>query len=364
LRIANKHYSASFGLTSGAIVSLRDQRSGKEILKKPGGTLLVRNDSIDAWGPSRHPYGKVIGKFRAPSQKELNAIIGSNVNAQFGPVHIIEEGPLATIVEVISFWNRSVARMRYTFYADSPKIGLQVLVNWSERKHALQLSFPTTLDANTYTTEIPYGSVDRATGNDEEVCGRWTLLSSGNKKLGFGLVNDGPGGIDIQDGELRQTLVRSPIFCTGNGGGVNYTPDRFDEHMDLGEHIYQFRFCFGALSGVREALPAMADNLMMPPMAYVHIPQGPAQNEGLASGKSAVEVKGKGVRLTALKQSEDGKAMVVRLCEFLGKAGNATLHVREMRKPVPVCMGKFEIKTFRIEKTGKEFRCTECGLLE
>ncbi|NQU42790.1 alpha-mannosidase [bacterium] len=361
LRFLSRFYSLTLNTRTGLIESLKDKTSGRELLKKPGGELIVREDIADSWGTHQFAYGKVVGRFRCPAKKDLNEIVGAYDGAFGGAVQVIESGPLATRIEVVQAWGRSVARLRYTLYANHPEIGLEVLVNWTERMRALQLAFPTNLFAEKYITEIPHGAIKRAQGNGEEPCGRWILLPSEDGKLAFGLANDGPGGVEIRDGELRQSLVRSPIFCTME---KKVFPDRLADHMDLGEHILNFRLRFGKSVDVRADLPVLADDLVMPPTCHVHIPLGPDAEEGLAPGADQVNVKGKGVQLAALKRSEDEQDLIVRLVETTGRKRTAQLEVAGMREIANLEFGPYEIKTLRVSRDKRRRPFRECDLLE
>jgi alpha-mannosidase len=362
LYLGTNDYSVALDLRTGKLVSWRDKRTGHELLRSPGARLVAREDSVDAWGPSNHPYGKVVGTFRCPGKRALHELVGRHGNPLGSPVRIVESGPIATIVEVVQTWARSVARLRYTFYAKRPEIRLELLVNWSERRHALQLCFPTVLDGKEYTTEIPYGAIRRPTGNSEEPCGRWTMLESSDAKAAFGLVNDGPGGGDVARGELRQTIVRSPAFCTMEPRP--YVPDRLAEHMDLGEHRYEFILLAGSATRVRHELPMLADELTIPTTALVHLPLQPWPKAGIRAGQDMVSVSGKSVQLGALKQSEDGRALIVRLIETRGRAARCSVRVPGMRHPIDLRLGRYEIRTLCIERKGTRCTWRECDLRE
>ncbi len=364
LRFDTRHYSLALDMQTGWIVSLQEKFKSMELLSKPGGVLLVREDTLDAWNPLRRPYGKVIGKFRCPSKRGLSKIVGNHEDSLNAAVKIVESGPIATTVEVVQVYGRSIARLRYTFYTTRPEIDLELQVNWAERKRVLQLSFPTVLDSERYTVEVPHGALERSVGNSEEPCGRWTMLTSSDYKTAFAIVNDGPGGVDVNHGELRQSLVRSPIFCFSTDEEHSGYPQRLSDHMDLGEHTFRFFLQFGKTTEVRTNLPVLADDLMMPPTALVHIPLGACPEKGLEPGKNIVWVDGKGIRLAALKQSDDGEDLIVRLIETTGKKNRGQLHIDGLDSPVNLSLASFEIKTLRIRRSKGSWTCKECDLLE
>ena len=361
LRFATRHYSVTFDTQTGLLHSLRDRATGKEFLAKPGSVLLVREDGTDSWGPHNNPYGRTVGRFRCPGKRALSEIVGAHSLPVAGPVRIIEEGPLLTRIEVIQTYSRSLARLRYTLAANHPEIGIEILLNWGERCRALQFEFPTSLDATRYRVEIPHGFIERDAGNDEEPCGRWVLLLSGNRTSALAVVNNGPGGVDVDRGLLRQTLLRSPMFCTM---GMPIDPNRLNEHMDQGEHIFRFALRFGATVGVHADLPTLAEDLCMPPSVHVHLPLGPDKDNGITAGRDLVDVKGTGIHLAALKQSEDGKGLILRLVETRGRRRKAGIRLAGMRGTPLLSFTPFEIKTLRVTRRGRSVKWQECDLLE
>ena len=361
LRFRTPHYRLAIDRRSGRLSSLRDAESGAEYLARAGGSLLVREDTPDSWGPARRPYGKVVGRFRCPTRGELAGISGAHGQPVGEAVRVIEAGALATCIEIVQCYGRSVARLRYTLYAQQPEIGLEVLVNWAERGRALQLEFPTTLDSGRYRVEVPHGAIERQAGNDEEPCGRWIMLTGADRGQSLAIVNDGPGGVDVDRGVLRQTLVRSPAFCTMTRTAIT---DRLGEHMDLGEHILRFVLRCGAPRAVRADLPVLADDLSMPPSVHVHIPLGPSAAEGLVPSVDTVKVTGSGIHLAALKQSESRRALVARLVEMQGRKARATLQVPGLKTPVELAFTPFEIKTIRFEREKNGVHWHACDLLE
>ena len=68
------------------------------------------------------------------------------------------------------------------------------------------------------------------------------------------------------------------------------------------------------------------------------------------------------VQLSAVKISEDGQAMIIRLFEPTGKKRKTRMTIPWAGIEYPVTLGKFEIKTFRIDLKAKKI--TETDLME
>ncbi len=357
VRITTAHYSASVCRKTGRLLSVLDKATGEEMLSAPSGRLLVREDNNDAWGGTQPAYGMEIGLFEVPGKKDLADITGQYGAQEPAPaVRVIASGPVLTTVEVILAHKRSTARLRYVFYRNFPHVDVELLLQWNERCRVLQYEFATSVDGTQYAVEIPHATVLRPRGNGEEPAGRWSMLF--NDRVALALANDGPGGVEVTNNILRQTLVRSPSFV---GGSQHPNPGFVQEHMDLGEHQYRFKLAFGGVAAVRTQLPMLADDLMLPASYHCSLPLDPSKAPGLPRGEEPVRLESDGqVHLEALKQSEDGKALIVRLAERGGKPAKATLHVQGA-KPLKTKFTPYQMKTFRFTKGGE---AVECNLLE
>ncbi len=353
-------YTAVLCSKTGRLLSLRHRETGIEFLAHPSGRLVVRADNSNAWGGEAHAYGPCVGVFDPPSPNDL-----ADITAHYGEedpapaVRICAAGPLALTVEVILTYKQSVARLRYTFYRHFPHIDAEVLVNWTERRRALQFEFRTAVHGPEYSVEIPHAAIVRRRGNGEEPCGRWTMVH--NDASAFALVNDGPGGVEVQGPRLLQTLLRSAVFT---GGHMTPAPGYMQEFMSLGEHIFRFKLAFGAHAKVRAVLPALVEDLVMPIAYHCSLPLNAAGVQGLRNGEDVIRIDTDGVvRLEALKQSQDGQSLVVRLVERGGAGANATL-VLAGENVLTAAFRPYEMKTFRLDRTAGRTASQECDLLE
>ena len=353
-------YQARLCRETGRLISLVDKKTGEEMIAAASGRLVVRADINDAWGGTQPAYGPAAGVFDVPDPETLAEITG-----QYGeqdpapPVRIIASGPLMTVVEVLTVYKRSVARLRYSFYRHFPYVDVDLLLNWNERRRAVQFELNTAIAGGNYAVEIPHASVERPRGRGEEPCGRWTMLF--NDSSAFTLINDGPGGVETRGGMIRQTLVRSAVYAFG---GELPEPGFVGEHMDLGEHAYRFKLAFGPVAAVQNELPFLADDLMLPQSYLFSLPLNGVAEPGLTQGEDIVKLESDGlVKLEAMKQSDDGKALIVRVVEKGGKAAKATLHL-PLAGEVKLSFTPFQMKTLRFEKVNGKVTQTETNLLE
>jgi alpha-mannosidase len=307
----------------------------------------------------------VIGRFVPPDSAELSEVTGLyGERPPAPPVRVVASGPLCIVVETILVHKRSVARVRHTFHRYHPHIDFDVLLNFGERRRAVQLELSTTLTDDSYEAEIPHATVTRTRNGGEEPVGRWVMVGGNGNAMC--LVNDGPGGVEITDDWIRQTLVRSPVYCSGQD---SVDPHYLGEHMDLGEHRYRFRLLFGARDDVVAQRQLGADDLSLPFSYHCSVPLGPSRAPGLAAGAQPfvlTHTDGYGVHLEAMKASEDGTALVVRLAERAGSPAVVRVEAAGV-EPLSLAFRPFEMKTLRCDldvRTESKRSWAECDLLE
>ncbi len=366
ISISARDYAARVSREDGGLRSLVHRATGREVLSGPSPRLVVRADSNHAWGGEQAAYGAVVGAFHPASAEELVDVSGQYGEREPGPaVRVIASGPLAVVVESVLVWGRSVARLRVMFHRNHPWLDVDLLVNWAERRRALQLELATALAGTEYETEIPHATVRRPRGGGEEPCGRWVGLEEAGVSLV--LVNDGPGGVDVSESTVRQSLVRSPVYCSGTDA---VEPGFLGEHMDLGEHRYRFRLLFGPTGEVAAQRQLAVDDLNLPFSSHTSVPLDASNRDGATAGSDLVRLTPTGgegaVHLEAMKVSEDGSALVVRLAERAGAEAGVTLAVDGV-EPAALAFRPYEMKTLRCDKEGGGAAMrswVECDLLE
>jgi alpha-mannosidase len=244
-------------------------------------------------------------------------------------VEVVESGPLQVVVEGRGTVGHSTFVQRTTVTADSPRVDVEVRVDWHERERALAAYVPVSVLAPHSSAEIQFGHLRRATHENtsweaarhEVVAHRW--LHVGEEGWGVALVNEATYGHAVRrsvtdSGEpvttMRLTLLRSPSF-----------PDpATDSSEEVGEHVIRFGIVPGA--DVAEAIEhGYAVHL---PLLGSLTPAGGSPGDSAdAAGQSVVDVSDPAVVVEAVKLAEDGSGdVVVRLYESRG--GRATAVVR------------------------------------
>ena len=186
----------------GNIVSLFDKRAEREVLKE--GTLGNRLQAFED-KPMEYSNWDIDIYYK---EKMWNVDDVQNIE-------VVEEGPVRSTLRIERKFLESTIVQNIYVYKDLDRIDFNSYVDWKEHEILLKTSFPIDLNATEATYEIQYGNVKRPTHSntswDEarfEVCGqKWADLSEGD--FGVSLLNNCKYGHDIQDGDMRLTLLKS-----------------------------------------------------------------------------------------------------------------------------------------------------------
>jgi len=350
---------------TGALRSLRDRRLDRELLAGAGAQLLVIDDPTNAWGKGAH-FRHLAGVFGEPE------------------VQLIENGPVRATWRITLRWGRSTARQEITLYRESPAIHGRLEVDWHEEYRFLKLAFPFALEEARLTCSVPFGFVERPAAGQEEPIQQWVDVTGflageartteanwagqgdaggaacdrAARRLAYGvaLLNDGKYGADALGGELRLSILRSPIH---GGGDRDARPLRpADRHLDQGVHVCRWALLPHA-GDWRDAGVVQAAQDFNEPLTFVREYAHPGS---LPKAQSFLSVDPPdGAAATALKRAEEGDDWVLRLYEPCGRAARVRVRIPLLGADFPVALGPCQIKTLRI---GPDGAVQEVNLLE
>ncbi len=323
----------------GLLTSL-DAGGGRECLSGPLLQPIVVEDDGDSWGAGRWRYREVAGAFQPKPEGHV----------------VLESGPIRTTVQSVFCYGHSSIHVRTISYASWPVVEYQLRINWAEQARRLKLSIPTRFRNEGIYCEVPGGALFRPADGEEHVHGRWCLLEGtlNGRRTGFGVVNSGQHGFDFKDGEIRLSILRSAAYCHDQGFKVSGPTAR--KYMDQGIHEVRLLVTAGDADEVLKSLTGLADWLSAPPVVYSHLPIGAR----MGKSDEFLRLEPRNIRLLASKQSEDGKALILRMQETVGIASKARLGVGSGKSEHSLRFKPFELKTIRLEQSG---RCREVGLI-
>jgi len=332
------HYAAA--PESGLITHL-DAGDGREVLAGEALKGLLVEDLADSWGTEEWSYRNVLGTFiHVP-----------------GSLLTVEQGPVRKITESVFECGRSLIICRTLAYAGYPFLEFRLRIHWGEERKRLKLSIPTTLRSSDAFCEVPGGAIVRPGNGQEHVQGRWMILKGilKGKETALGIVNNGQYGFDLNDGEVRLSVLRSALYCHERTFDLG-TP-RYRKHMDQGVHEIRVVLMPGDYQAVRNAVAGLADWLTTPPYALAHFPIGdetPMQRE-------VMTLEPGNIRLIACKRSWDANSLVMRFQEAAGEETQAMVHLPHPGLTAGLKFKPYEIKTVRFERDG---RWNEVTLIE
>ncbi|GHV12455.1 alpha-mannosidase [Spirochaetia bacterium] len=271
--------------SKGQIVSLIDKSAGREVLWGPGNQLQIFEDrprSNDAW------------EIEA-SIDEKREIISNLVSCT-----CLETGALFTRIRFIWTYGKSKITQDLILYSVHKRIDFKTEVDWQERSKLLKTAFPVDIRSVNARYEIQYGSLERAahrsTSWDEaqfEVVGhQWADYSE--KDFGVSLMNDSKYGYDIKNKTMRLSLLKSA--------------EHPDTDADRGIQQFSYSLYTHTEPWYASELIPLAWDLNSPLIA--------------AGGKfkvtDCIKISSGDIALDAIKQSEDGDDIIIRVHENHG----------------------------------------------
>jgi alpha-mannosidase len=324
---------------NGTIESLIDKSAGNRELRGEGyplGTFLIAEDLPQSWD-NWDLDADIEDKFQ-----DCSGLLERKVIAQ-GPVEF-------RIRSLYRLSPKSTLEQDLVFYAASPLIRYETMIDWQDNHRFLKAAFDTSIHAAEARHEIQFGHIRRSVfrGTDIEKAKfevsnhKYTDISE--TRYGAALLNDCKYGISVQGGRMRLSLHK---------GG-----NRPDFKGDLGRHYCAYGFLphRGGFSVETVVRPAYTFNYR------------PLITPGRGEMPSLLRVDAPTVIVETVKPCEEaGRAFILRLYECEGAWTPAALTVpgaREIRETnileedtgrkaagpeIRLEFRPFEIKTLRVE---------------
>ena len=324
---------------------------GRQYARRAFPRLLVVPDSPDPWGVSARHFWRKARPFRVPPKKTAAWFAG--ISEPLEPVRVVEHGEVCTHLEVLLHHRyRSFACLHYRIPHEGTEIELQIRLLWNERDSLLTLSLPTRLiHARCYGQGM--AAVEEfSTNGMEHVAQRWLCLVEDG--WAFSCITDSTYGFGCRSGELRLSLLRSPAHAAHPDESP--PPDRCTPRMDQGEFVFRFWLNAGEALTRLMALEREAQLHMQPPIV---LPFSPSET---TPAVPLLRIDDPAVVVTALKQSDEGTELIVRLWEPTGQHRVCRLEFPLFGFSQSVSLAPFALVTLRIDPRQRVVR--EVDLLE
>ena len=144
-----------------------------------------------------------------------------DASAPVGPAESIEveaAGPLLGIVAVRRSFGPSAAVVRYVLRAGSPRLDVEIDLDWHHDEHLLSMRFPLDVHAETASCGIQFGAVRRPTHMSTtwdaakfEVCAH-RYVDVAEPDFGVAVLNNGRYGHGLFGGAVRVSLARAAKY--------------------------------------------------------------------------------------------------------------------------------------------------------
>ena len=332
---------------NGDLIRVYDKEHGREVLA-PGGV----GNQLQAF-PDR------AGEYEAWDMQPPN--LAEATFAGPASVTVRERGPLRAALRIERAILDSLVVQDVRLAKGSRRLDFATTIDWRERNVLLKVAFPVDVEAAFASYEVQWGHLQRPTRQRTsldharfEVCAhRWADLS--DDEYGVSLLNDCKYGHDIVGNVIRLSLLRSPNVP--------------DPGADNGPHGFTYSL-FPHAGRLGAPTLAAAYELNFPPIV---LESGSADAGcGERAGRSFVSVDEPGVIVETVKAAEDGRGLIVRAYEALGRRATARLgyagrlaavwsvDLREADEceleisddGVELALGPFEIVTLRLIDVG------------
>ena len=231
---------------------------------------------------------------------------------------ILDASPEVTLEEA----GELLARLRFTYrfgdssveqdmilYRDSLRIDFDTRVHWEESHKLLKTAFYTDIRSVKASYDIQFGHAERPTHANTswerakfEVCAqKWADLSEHG--YGISLLNDSKYGYSIRENAMKLSLLRSPAHP--------------DPAADRGDH----HFVYALLPHTGD----VTEGETIREAAKLNLPALAVKDRETAGKTALFAFDGDGVMVDAVKKAEDDDALIIRMHEYRGGRGRASL---------------------------------------
>jgi alpha-mannosidase len=226
--LESEYFRVEVDNSTGWLKSIYDKKNQREILAGNGNRLQLLEDRPSAWdawniGLTGTEYLSEFKYAELVENNELRSVI--RLHRSYLKPGTLKSFPTETFPS--SFFTQDII-----LYKKLNRIDFKTSVDWWEEKTMLKALFPLNVNSSTAVYDIPYGSIERSTGNStsyekaqyEVPALKWVDLS--DSSYGVSLLNNSKYGFDVKGNNMRMSLLRSPKWP--------------DETADMGKHEIEY----------------------------------------------------------------------------------------------------------------------------
>ena len=295
--LENQYYRVKLN-GDGDLASIFDKSIGRELLAAPE-RLAISYDNPQQWPAWNMDWDQE----QAPPKAYVS-----------GPAHVrvVESGPARVAVEVVreTAGSRFVQTIRLAAGDAGKRVEFGNVIDWNTRESSLKATFTLTASNRMATYNLGIGTIERPSAEPkkfEVLSHQWIDLTDMSGQFGATILTDCKNGSDKpNDNTVRLTLIRTP----GTRGGY---PDQSTQ--DIGHHEFVYGIAGHAGDWRRTEIDWQGQRLNDPLIAF----ESSKHTGALGREFSLLKVNNPRIRVMALKKSEHGDEVIVRLVELDGK---------------------------------------------
>lgn len=325
--LENDIYRIQFELYSGYITSFADKRTGKEIITNRAAVPVVIDEYYhDTWSHAKNFFTDEMARFSDAK------------------VTVVENGPVRATVKVVNRYNDSTLTQYFSLTPGSEKLKVRAHVDWHEKFKLLKLTWPMAVENPKAYYEIPFGVIERPVDGEEEPGLTWTAVKGTNG--GFALVNNNTYSSSVKDGTIYQTIVRSPIY--GDHGGPRTEESEFTD---------QGRFDFAyTLMPADKGWTAVTREGKLLNKPLTHIIETWHDGKLPVGTYAGLDIDQPNVMLSALKYSEDGTGLIIRVYEIEGRENEFIVSGDVLPVPLKAKITPWSVQTYYLAEGAAEWK--------
>ena len=323
--LENEYYIIRFENYSGYILSIFDKKQNKELLKEKSAVPVVIDEYYhDTWSHAKNYFTDEMARFSDAD------------------VEVVESGAIRATVKVTSRYNNSTLTQYFTLYSGSDKLEVRANVNWNEKHKMLKLKWAFDIENPTAVYEVPFGVIERPCNGEEEPGQSWFGVKGTNAS--FAICNSDTYSSSVNGATLYHTILRSPIY--GDHGGPRSNESDYTEQglRDFQYILMPFKEnsdCIKTARVLNKGLTNIIENW----------------HEGKIQDKlyEGLNVTSENVIVSAIKRSEDGTGIVVRIYETDGKDTDVTISGGILRCPLKTHITHYSFETFILRDNSEKW---------
>ncbi len=281
---------------AGDIASIYDKTAKREALKAPSKLELQYHN------PSQFPAWNMDWADAKLAPRET---VGGPAE-----IRVVENGPVRVSIEVTRHLGASTFVQKVSLSKGGTEVLVANTIDWQTRERALKASFPLTSGNPEATYDLQLGTIKRGNNDPKKYevpQHQWFDLTKPDGSYGVGILNDCKFGSDKpNDDTVRLTLLYTPGIKAG-----------FDDQatQDFGKHEILYSIAPHIGDWRRGGVAWAAKRLNQPLRSFT----ATAHAGRLGKSFSLVSTNSAQVEVSAIKRSENGNGVIVRLREIFGE---------------------------------------------